>query len=220
MIYETKVLTRSPVPQASAGQDKVKWRHYSGEYKDHFSTKATWEQLRTVNPKVWWHKIVWFSHAIPRHSFITWPAIRDRLSTRARMRTWGLNHACLLCGEVDETRDHLFMASPYSFTIWNWLCCGLPGRRIPRLGDHSSVHYSAEHWDDSLLHRLALQAIVYGIWRERNNRRHQQPPRSVLLLTRTIDKDMQNRLQAIYHGDESRLTEVTQRWSRSTSIPS
>ncbi|VVB09301.1 unnamed protein product [Arabis nemorensis] len=114
------------------------------------------------------------------------------------------------------------MACPYSFTIWNWLCSGLLGRRINpdwEITLRSITRQNIER-DDSLLLRLALQATIYGIWRERNNKRHQQSPRSVLLLTRTIDKDMQNRLQAIYHGDESRLTEVMQRWSRSTSIPS
>lgn len=43
--------------------------------------------------------------------------MKDRLSTRDRIRSWGNDQACLLCGELDETRDHLVFACSYSFTI-------------------------------------------------------------------------------------------------------
>ena len=56
---------------------------------------------------------MWFAQGVPRYSFITWLAIRDRLSTGSRMRAWGQVQCCLLCGEPDETRDHLFFACPY-----------------------------------------------------------------------------------------------------------
>lgn len=34
------------------------------------------------------------------------------------MRTLGIEQGCMLCGERNETRDHLFFACPYSSTVW------------------------------------------------------------------------------------------------------
>jgi hypothetical protein len=45
--------------------------------------------------KVWW-KLIWFSKAIPKHAFINWLAIKDRLSTCDRLAKWGYN-ANILC---------------------------------------------------------------------------------------------------------------------------
>jgi hypothetical protein len=41
------------------------------------SCAETWDQLRVKLPAVEWHKVVWFSQAIPRHAFILWLALRD-----------------------------------------------------------------------------------------------------------------------------------------------
>ncbi|KAG2327951.1 hypothetical protein Bca52824_010679 [Brassica carinata] len=74
--------------------------------------------IRTRCPTVPWDKLVWFAHGVPRYAFITWLAVSDRLSTGSKMRAWGQVQGCLLCGEPDETRDHLFFACPYTYTLW------------------------------------------------------------------------------------------------------
>lgn len=45
-----------------------------------------------------WFKSVWFSHRIPKHSFIFWTLMRDRLTTRDR---------------------HMFFSCPYSHEVWS-----------------------------------------------------------------------------------------------------
>ena len=55
---------------------------------------------------------------VPRFAFITWLAVKDRLATGHRSRRWSQPQHCLYCGEPDETRDHLFFACPYTFTLW------------------------------------------------------------------------------------------------------
>ncbi|VVB17004.1 unnamed protein product [Arabis nemorensis] len=101
------------LPNAMAGKDKVLWKQKNDTYGDKFSTKKTWHLIRAKAPIVEWHRLLWFSQAIPRQRFITWLASRNKLSTGARMRQWGITQACPLCGEPDETRDHLFFACPY-----------------------------------------------------------------------------------------------------------
>ncbi|XP_018464394.2 uncharacterized protein LOC108835662 [Raphanus sativus] len=107
-----------PPPRTGSGTDIILWKHGVDDYQDSFSASKTWEQLRERKPKVPWSKVVWFSQGVPWYSFITWLAIQNRLSTGERMRQWGLVQGCEFCGERDETRDHLFFACPYSYTIW------------------------------------------------------------------------------------------------------
>ena len=116
-----------PPPVEDAGGDCVLWNHGDSDYKPGFSSSRTWDQLRVHHNAVEWSKVIWFSEAIPRFSFIAWLAVRNRLSTGDRTRAWGEVQVCRLCGEPDETRDHLFFVCPYSYTVWTDLTgCLLP----------------------------------------------------------------------------------------------
>ncbi|KAF5187155.1 hypothetical protein FRX31_023258 [Thalictrum thalictroides] len=44
------------------------------------------------------YKVVWFSNKMPRHSFITWLAIRNGLKTLDRLKSYGVvqNDTCVL----------------------------------------------------------------------------------------------------------------------------
>jgi hypothetical protein len=44
-----------------------------------YSSRGTWEELRDKLPIVEWWSLVWFSLAIPKHSFILWLAIKIAL---------------------------------------------------------------------------------------------------------------------------------------------
>lgn len=65
-----------------------------------FSIKSTWEAI----------KLVCGSFMIPRHSFIPWLAVFDRLATRQRQLRWGRSSddKCLFCNSSSECRDHFF----------------------------------------------------------------------------------------------------------------
>lgn len=82
----------------------------------------------------------------------------------------------MLCGESNETRDHLFFACPYTFTIW-----------IDAVGDmleanvdpdwEATLRRLVEHKYDQLTFillrlRLVFQTSIYYLWKERNDRRH------------------------------------------------
>ena len=110
-LYNT--ITDQPVPTPQNGRDAVLWKFGDDDYQDSFSTSKTWEQIHTKRDPVGWSRVVWFTQGVPRFSFITWLAVKNRLSTGDRMRFWGMIQGCTLCGERDETRDHLFFACPY-----------------------------------------------------------------------------------------------------------
>ena len=64
--------------------DKVLWKKRNGDMSE-FSIRVVWEDMRPPSQKVKWEKLVWYSQGIPRHSFILWLAIRERLQTQDRM---------------------------------------------------------------------------------------------------------------------------------------
>lgn len=53
------------------------------------------------------------------------------------MQSWGGLQACLFCGESDETRDHLFFACPYIYTVWLDISGDLLDRK-PGLDRHAT----------------------------------------------------------------------------------
>jgi hypothetical protein len=79
---ESLVEIQSRLPEVDIGvEDLPIWNSRNGVY----SCSETWETLREKKPAMDWWKVVWFSLAIPRHSFLLWLVFRDALVTKERM---------------------------------------------------------------------------------------------------------------------------------------
>lgn len=104
------------------------WKTGEDAYSDWFVSTATWDLVRVRRNRVNWRRLIWFLQAVPRFAFITWLAIRNILATGHRTTRWGHPQSCLYCGEPDETRDHLFFACSYTFTLWLRVAGNLFGR--------------------------------------------------------------------------------------------
>ncbi|XP_056860166.1 uncharacterized protein LOC108829346 [Raphanus sativus] len=98
-------------------QDEAHWKKEEDTYERKFYASTTLESIRVSHDQVPWDKLVLFAQGVPRFAFITWLAVRDRLSTGVRMRAWGIVQGCPFCGEREESRDHLFFACPYTYTL-------------------------------------------------------------------------------------------------------
>ncbi|XVF65456.1 hypothetical protein PTKIN_Ptkin09bG0250800 [Pterospermum kingtungense] len=66
-------------------------------------------------------RLLWTSPTIPKHSIISWMALRNRLPTLDRLSSWGIatDGVCKLCCDALESRDHIFFECPYSKQVWN-----------------------------------------------------------------------------------------------------
>lgn len=64
--------------------DQVVWR---ATPQGVFSTKTAWEIIRTQAPRVDWHETVWFTHHIPKHSFLAWRVMSRRPYSKPAMQT-------------------------------------------------------------------------------------------------------------------------------------
>ncbi|KAL4379553.1 hypothetical protein GQ457_02G032180 [Hibiscus cannabinus] len=75
--------------------------------------KDIWDSIRERQAKVIWHRLIWYSLHVPRHSIILWMTLLDRLPTKDRLLRMGIvvEETCLNCGVMHETRDHLFFFS-------------------------------------------------------------------------------------------------------------
>ena len=166
------VIMATNVPQTERGRDVVLLRHGDDDYRDTFSSSNMWDQLRTKRTKVDWHRVVWFPQGVPHYSFITWLAIKNRLSTGDRMRQWGMIQSCELCGERDEIRDHLFFACPYSYTILE-----VTARKFMGSGVNPDWQWTIQRLEtmgtngvDSCIARLLFQTLIYHIYMAREER--------------------------------------------------
>lgn len=58
-------------------------------------------RIRTHHPKVEWSTLVWFMGSLPKHNFICWLIMLDRLGTRSRLnrKVATIPIDCLFCGK-------------------------------------------------------------------------------------------------------------------------
>lgn len=156
--------------------------------------------------------MVFSSHT--RYAFITWLVFHDRLATGVRMRAWGGNQPCVFCGERDESREHLFFACPYSFTVWSTITVNLLGSHLnPDWADTVAsllVHHFSRM--DYVLLRLAFQVTIYYLWKERNSRRHNSTPVAATRLIKIIEKMIRCRIVSLGYAHPHRLEGLLRRW--------
>ncbi|GAV66711.1 zf-RVT domain-containing protein, partial [Cephalotus follicularis] len=140
-----------------------------------FSCKEAWQGMRQILPKVAWADIVWFLDCIPKHSFCLWLTFHNAHRTMDKLRSYGLvaDNQCLFgcCGL--ESIDHLFFGCEFTAGVWN-LCLRKFGfRRGCRPWMEGAAWVTDKLRGRSFkgwISRVALAAVVYFCWTERNNR--------------------------------------------------
>ncbi|KAG7542752.1 Reverse transcriptase zinc-binding domain [Arabidopsis thaliana x Arabidopsis arenosa] len=178
----------SVVNQLDEAEDDVYlWKIGDRHATTVFSTADTWNHLHPPGTKMDWFDAVWFKGRIPKHSFIAWLNSRHRLHTKDRLIRWGLiiPPTCLLCNSFDESRQHLFFDCSYAADVWHFFS-GKAHVSPPNLFD-DGVRWLKNPCRDkntALILRLAFQASMYYIWKERNSRLHSasSKPSSALIL--------------------------------------
>ncbi|XP_013616934.1 PREDICTED: uncharacterized protein LOC106323340 [Brassica oleracea var. oleracea] len=130
------------------------------------------------------------------------------------MRAWGIQQGCVLYGERDETRDHIFFACPYSFTVWDTLVNRLTGRKTDPDWMHILQFVSKNNLQQlyKILVKMVFQTCIYHVWKERNERRHQTGYRTVQQVVRIVDKTMRNRITSLWYKSEHKLAELMHTW--------
>ncbi|XP_018479174.2 uncharacterized protein LOC108850088 [Raphanus sativus] len=159
----------------STEEDYFMWRNEVAAPPSHFSLPLLWRTLYPDPPPVIWASLVWFKKRIPKHAFITWLVLRNRMATRDKLRSWGLQvpAECLLCGSADETAPHLFFECRYAQEIWHGLMDGtwmnLP-IKLEEMVDWFQQLRGEKRF--KTITKIIFQAVIYFVWKERNGRLH------------------------------------------------
>ena len=161
-----------------------------------FNSRATWEVLRPRQPSQAWHDVVWFKGALPKHAFTMWVANYDRLPTRSRLISWGLAipATCPLCAALPKTRDHLFISCPYTSDIWTQVFarCNPPSRMFADWNELLSWIRTVTSKRKVLLRKLASQAVIFHVWKQRNNLIHNATALSATTVFISLDRELRN----------------------------
>ncbi|KAL0283845.1 UNVERIFIED_CONTAM: hypothetical protein Sradi_7214700 [Sesamum radiatum] len=100
-----EIISQLPPTQPSAA-DMICWRSSSGK----FTTKSAVSLIQPTSSRIFWEGLLHGKFKIPRHAFILWMAMLEKLSTMDKPWVPRADDGCVLCGGLfDETHDHLFL---------------------------------------------------------------------------------------------------------------
>ncbi|XP_022003164.1 uncharacterized protein LOC110900587 [Helianthus annuus] len=158
--------------------DKLRWRH--GDNLFEFSSSRAWESIRIQAGEVDWSRIVWFPQCIPRHAFLMWLIMRQKLLTQDRILSWDFSRrknmnmmCCLLCYANHDSHSHLFFECKYSSQVWHKVRQKVGMVAVqPIWNDITNwlIEHSKPNTAVGFVARLVVAASAYFIWQERNSR--------------------------------------------------
>ncbi|XP_062118428.1 uncharacterized protein LOC133832054 [Humulus lupulus] len=120
-----------------------------------------------------YYKVVWCKLTLPKHRFPLWQVVNSHLLTLdnlSRFKVYIESPLCPVCGEIDESHAHLFFDCSLSKQVMALVCDWLDGNGWPVEFDSWRVWLTSRK--SVFIHQIAimtLAAIVYSIWRNRNN---------------------------------------------------
>ncbi|KAL0293661.1 UNVERIFIED_CONTAM: hypothetical protein Sangu_3233400 [Sesamum angustifolium] len=186
------------LPNIHNGNDSILWR--GGE----FTTTVAYGIFRTPGPIVGWYPLLSGPCKIPRFSFVLWLAILGKLSTMDKPWLSHLGGVCVLCGREVETHEHLFFRCSYSRRCirdlkeavrFTW-----PNRAWGEDITWASTRWKGRHIVQAA-YRALLSAIVYHIWRERNQRVFQHSERPSTTIARIAAEEIRQKILSLDLSD-------------------
>ena len=76
--------------------------------KGELKSRIAYEYFRPKANKLLWTKVIWNNFTTPKHAFILWLAMKEKLLTKDRLHDPQIDQICLLCRAEVETTKHLF----------------------------------------------------------------------------------------------------------------
>ncbi|PKU72054.1 tRNA pseudouridine38/39 synthase [Dendrobium catenatum] len=122
-----------------------------------------------------WNRMVWHKRNALKFFVFAWLANVGGLKTAdaLRIRNIMVPTLCCLCQNGDETLSHLFFECSYSFSILTALIKGMATfllrPNILQIYDWLNGSFNG-NVDVLNFYKLVLSAIIYFLWKERNNR--------------------------------------------------
>ncbi|KAL2224649.1 UNVERIFIED_CONTAM: hypothetical protein Sindi_3029000 [Sesamum indicum] len=201
------------LPQIHARDDRIIWRFPDGRP----TAQALYRLICPPGPKVDWTSLLLGLLKIPRHCFILWMAIQEKLPTIDK--PW-LTHigGCILCDEeATEMHNHLFFRCRFSRR------CLIAIREIIRFAWPNrtwvmDVEWAVRKWRGKHIinaaYRALLGSFIYHLWRERNSRRFQQIEHPPNVLASLIIDDVRQRILSLNLSSSISTCALYRLWQR------
>ena len=148
-----------------------------------------------------WSKSILFSGAIPWQAFIMWLANLNKLPTKVRMSSWGLNvqTAYCFCNNHGKSRDHLLLSCSYTASLWRPTFASLDRHHTPfiswsKLTSWIRVSVTSA---PSTVKKLATQSLLNNTWRQCNWALHLNGFAPLETTFNLINRDIHNVINAI-----------------------
>ncbi|XP_057485879.1 uncharacterized protein LOC130772160 [Actinidia eriantha] len=87
----------------------------NGELK----SRIAYEYFRPRANKLLWTKVIWTNYTTPKHAFILWLAMKEKLLTKDRLHDPQIDQTCSLCRAKTETTRHMFFQCSFAQQVWN-----------------------------------------------------------------------------------------------------
>ena len=161
-----------PLPVSDI-QDSLIWScTSSGKFS---MQSATWlaHGIHPSSASLWPYAWIWKLDTMPKILVFIWQLCRNALPVRLLLQSRGvdLDPLCPLCGQSNESMQHLFLACPNTLRVWdaaedhNW---------IPRgflWGTHAEIAGLLLTWQQHPLQliRQRISFLLWSIWKARNN---------------------------------------------------
>ncbi|XP_020256684.1 uncharacterized protein LOC109833427 [Asparagus officinalis] len=195
-MWKQLIKCRDRVVAATGGIDNLK-KTLSAFYKDSkLQLSAVYSVFSPGSHMVPWYNTIWGKLNYPKHTFVLWLAVQNRLLTQDRLMRRGTinSNICLLCaGTASETRNHLFFDCPFSREVWlaimDWLRMTWQSCEWELLMNWFYTRQRGNGFKTNV-RRLALAATVYRLWIERNNRFFQKGVTGAAHLVKNIKFDI------------------------------
>ena len=193
-------LSATSLPSLDKGPDIYRWQT-NGHTSISYSSSKTWEVLRPRGTIQQSAKQIWYSGAIPKHAFHMWVTNLNRLPTRDRLSTWGMQVplSCCICSNAPESRDHLMLTCSYAMTVWSEIQLRIRCR-VPRFTSWLDLMQWARAPAPSVptvLKMMVTQSLVYSVWRQRNNMLHNQAITPPLVVFKDINRQVINAINVL-----------------------
>ena len=162
---------RDGIIQAETSVERAMTRVNQWASDGKFHSKLAYEFFRPRSAKITWPKFVWHAPIIPRHSFIMWLGLKDRLLTKNKLQRFIDDLSCPLCRAENETLDHLFFHCRIGNQIWanvkSWLGISRAMHTL-KAAVKWMIKEARGTGFPAKIKRIALACTVYYIWEARN----------------------------------------------------
>ncbi|VFQ99745.1 unnamed protein product [Cuscuta campestris] len=139
-----------------------------------YTNEKGYKWLLGQSPKTGWAGMVWNRLTIPKHQFLVWLIMKNRLQTKARLTKFmSISTDCGLCDKGIEDNKHLFGDCAFYIDICRKLKeeggCNLTGTKLEGIytyfmnqGPRKERARMIANW----------AAVCYMVWRARNTKIH------------------------------------------------